>query len=399
MTDYKNNLGYPLQYPFERLFPVNQIPQFVVITIDDNISENRIKPTADYLMSIQKKDARGCKPKITMFVSFDYTMCGLLHELYKAKHEMATHTLSHDGYPSKAQIEGGFQGQVACGTPAGEVIGFRTPYLTYDQRVLDDLYALQGQYGRPLYDSSVVVDGFAPTDYGRKNFWPWKWEHAQKVIYNPAAPKANPSPHIEWRNFDAMKASNMTGMWEIPMPLYFEPGTNINYYNNMDYPYSHEILSDNFNRRYNGNRSPFHINCHSPWLDKNGASLKLWIEQLLTERDDVFFVTNKQLLKYMENPVPLSEYKQQRICDAPDYDDSYCFPDNYACNWWSEDWDSESCSCKCKQGFCMRDGSCVDHNCPAPTAPSPANPVAPSPSAPSPANEVSSVAAFFCGLE
>jgi hypothetical protein len=385
MTDYKNNLGYPLQYPFERLFPVEETPLFVVITIDDNLSTNRVKPTADYLMSIQKTDARGCTPKLTMFVSFDYTMCGLLYEFYKAKHEMATHTLSHEGYPSKAQIEGGFESSVACGVPAEKVIGFRTPYLTYDQRVLDDLYALQGEYGRTLYDSSVVLDGFGPTDYGRKNYWPWKWEHAEKVIYNRATPDANPSPHIEWKNFDPEKAANMTGMWEITMPLYFEPGTNTNFYQNMDYPFSHAIMWDNFYRRYNGNRAPFHINCHSPWLEKNGASLKLWIEQLLTEHDDVFFITNKQLLEYMENPVPLSVYKQQRICDAPEYDDSYCFPENYVCNWWSEDWDNEKCACTCKEGFCRRDGACTDWNCPVPTAPAapmpaPSAPVAQAPS-------------------
>jgi hypothetical protein len=391
MTDYKKNLGYPLQYPFERLFTVEETPQFVIITIDDGVSDSRVKPTADYLMSIQKTDYRGCTPKITMFVSFDYTMCGLLYELYKAKHEMATHTLSHEGYPSKAQIDGGFKSQVACGTPANEVIGFRTPYLTYDQRVLDDLYALQGEYGRTLYDSSVVVDAFGPTDYGRKNYWPWKWEHAQKVTYNRATPFATPSPHIEWKNFDPVKASNMKGMWEIPMPLYFEPGKDVNYYQNMDYPFSHEIMWDNFYRRYNGNRSPLHINIHAPWLEKNGASLKLWIEQLLTERDDVFFITNKQLLEYMENPVPLSVYKQQRICDAPGYDDSYCFPKNYACNWWSEDWDNENCACTCKAGFCRRDGTCTDWNCPVPTAPvAPIAPVTP-PTAPAPVRAPSPV--------
>ena len=47
MTDYKNNLGYALQYPFERLFPIEEIPQFVVITIEDGVSDSRVKPTAD----------------------------------------------------------------------------------------------------------------------------------------------------------------------------------------------------------------------------------------------------------------------------------------------------------------------------------------------------------------
>lgn len=150
----------------------------------------------------------------------------------------------------------------------------------------------------------------------------------------------------------------MAGMWEIPMPFYYEPGTDVSYYQNMDYPFSLEIMNDNFSRRYNGNRSPLWINCHAPWLGEYGADLKTWIEGILDQHNDVYFITNKQLLEYMKNPVSKEEFAASQLCTDASYDDSFCFPDGYRCEW-NEKWDAATCECVCADGYCSLDGTCV----------------------------------------
>jgi hypothetical protein len=62
-------------------------------------------------------------------------------------------------------------------------------------------------------------------------------------------------------------------------------------------------------RRYNGNRAPIGIFLHAGWLQINGPALKSWIESTLSQYSDVHFVTNYELIEWMRNPVPGSEYE------------------------------------------------------------------------------------------
>ena len=189
---------------------VEDIPQFITITIDDGLSPARIKPIQDYLLSI--RDSRGCAPRFTHFTSFDYTLCPLVEGVYKAGMEMGTHTVAHNWYPNREQIEGAYEGYAQCGVPLEEVQGFRAPFLKFDMDILNNIKDLG-----VLYETSVESGdaGLYYTDvhsnYGNETIWPFTWESfpTDKIYCN--------------KDWDCSSSSGLDGLWEIPMNFWYLP--------------------------------------------------------------------------------------------------------------------------------------------------------------------------------
>ena len=73
----------------------------------------------------------------------------------------------------------------------------------------------------------------------------------------------------------------------------------------------YEMLMNNFNRHYNSNRAPFGLYYHSAWfnIQHHRIGFIRFIDEILT-RNDVYFLTNWQLIQWMRSPVPLSEIDQ-----------------------------------------------------------------------------------------
>jgi hypothetical protein len=254
---------------------------------------------------------------------------------------MATHTRGHNSMPNYDQIKGAFDEMEQCGIPREEVRGFRAPFLNYDQQTLNDVYDLG-----VLYDSSIVLNDAAGLDqkfnYGRENYWPFTLDDAPDIDFECTC-DYKPLP----------------GLWEIPMNRWFDE--NDGRLVPLDYNNVGGNIQQNFERHYDSNRAPFGIYLHPPWLNQanNGAVLKAWIEQTLNTYDDVFFVTNYEVLEWMRNPVPLSQYTQ-RTCELEVTD---CFPPapSYQClN--GERWNKDECACECDTGYCFSEGQykCVN---------------------------------------
>lgn len=73
-------------------------------------------------------------------------------------------------------------------------------------------------------------------------------------------------------------------------------------------------LKTNFDQAYNGNRAPFPVFVHAPWFNElNIAATNKFIEYALG-KGDVYFVTMRELLNWMKNPVPASQYKNMASC-------------------------------------------------------------------------------------
>ena len=74
----------------------------------------------------------------------------------------------------------------------------------------------------------------------------------------------------------------------------------------------------NFEETYNGNRAPFPIYLHAPWFtDDNIAATNKFIEYALS-KGDVYFVTMKELINWMKNPISASEYQKKANCKPVD---------------------------------------------------------------------------------
>ena len=77
-------------------------------------------------------------------------------------------------------------------------------------------------------------------------------------------------------------------------------------------------FTTNFDQAYNGNRAPFPIYLHAPWFTpEHSASLAKFMDYALS-KPDVYFVTMKELINWMKNPVNAEQYKLQQNCKKVD---------------------------------------------------------------------------------
>src|SRR4051812_11962217 len=82
-----------------------------------------------------------------------------------------------------------------------------------------------------------------------------------------------------------------------------------------------DILLQNFQSHYNGNKAPFGLYIHPVWLGKGDgtaipdgtaklAAMNKFLDSAMGN-PNVWMVTNQQVLEYSKNPVPASELANQ----------------------------------------------------------------------------------------
>ncbi|KAI8988380.1 hypothetical protein BDF20DRAFT_329353 [Mycotypha africana] len=284
------------------------VPQFVTITFDDSIQPELLATARDLL---NVKNPNGCDAKGSWYVSMLYTNFALVQQWYAQGNEVADHTFTHVGSPSGQEIAAAraMLNQYG-GVPFGKIKGFRAPFLNYTQDTLREI-SKQGF----LYDTSasgVVEDCYWPytLDYGLANDC--------------------------WNNVCGSDLK-LPGLWEIPM---YAVKDNAGVAQLMDVYLAGSPSdvttwsSENFNRHYNGNRQPFGIYVHPthltnyPGLPDTSAQKKAVVSfiQSLQSKPDVWFVTNEQLLQWMQHPVPANQLASQPYmqCSAPNTGKEIC---------------------------------------------------------------------------
>ncbi|CAO0792151.1 unnamed protein product [Mucor circinelloides] len=196
------------------------------------------------------------------------------------------------------------------GVPLGKIKGFRAPFLNYTQDTLREIAAQGFQYDT---SSSGVVDDC---------YWPYTLDYG---LANDC-----------WNNVCGSELK-LPGVWEIPM---YAVQDNAGTAQLMDV-YLAGSPSDvtawsnaNFDRHYNGNRQPFGIYIHPthltnyPGLADTTAQKSAVVSfiQSLQGKPDVWFVTNDQLLQWMQNPVPASQLANQPYmqCTTPNIGKEIC---------------------------------------------------------------------------
>jgi hypothetical protein len=333
----------------------SDIPQFITLTFDDAIAPygmSLVKPLTDIT------DQFGCGIQSTFYVSIENTDCELVQGLYKGHNEIATHTYSHVGTPGKNEIIGAKNYlKNVCRIPADEIRGFRAPYLDWNQKTLDNLSDLGF-----LYDSSITIHDPVDSNYGRNQIWPFTLN-------------AESLPLFKCDGCPAKLHSPNPGLWEIPMWLHYTENGSPEI--PMDYSNVAQLLDLTLERRHNGNRAPIGIFLHAGWLQINGAVLKSWIESTLVQYSDVHFVTNYELIEWMRNPVPKSEYEPS--CESQVIG---CLPPSVTMCVFGT-FNAETCECDCSSPYCMDSiGACTEVSYSGCTTPSStASPVTASPTA------------------
>jgi peptidoglycan/xylan/chitin deacetylase (PgdA/CDA1 family) len=186
-----------------------QVPQFVSIGFDDN------GQAAGVQWAVSMFGARNVKG--TFFLTSSYAQADAWRAAYMAGHEIGNHTVTHatdrgvgmarwlqEMNDSNTYITG------TASIPAEEILGFRTPYLKYDDETLAAVKQVGFRYDTSIeegyeWDDNANNGNGAGQD-GTNFFWPYTLDnrspgHTVQVSWGEGLTEINPHP----------------GLWELPV--------------------------------------------------------------------------------------------------------------------------------------------------------------------------------------
>ncbi|KDD76182.1 hypothetical protein H632_c324p1, partial [Helicosporidium sp. ATCC 50920] len=322
-------------------------PQFIVLTNDDAITTI----SHPVIMNITEKfnNINGCKMPATWFVSIQYTDPGLVQDVFVRGHEIATHTVNHVSNPDVNEIVGAkrWLNQTAK-IPMEAIQGFRAPFLVFtpDQRAVLNSNGF-------LYDSSISETYPTASSPARNEMlWPYTMDYGipQDCGISTGVCTAQ---------------ERHPGLWEFPMWTIQDSKTNAILASMDPQGDQYELYKAELDSRLSGNRAPLGIYQHAAWLiaDTNRATQ---LEKFLTyasQQPNVWFATVQQVLAWMANPVPASEYQQACPTSASLLSQlpgaKLCIAPNNGCVYGT--WSTEQCRCACQnEDYATRSGYCLD---------------------------------------
>ncbi|KAF9011298.1 hypothetical protein BDQ17DRAFT_1387684 [Cyathus striatus] len=301
----------------------SDVPQFVVFTADDAVQSYTLDAVNQFLA--HRQNPNGCAPKMTYFTSLNYTNYTLVTDWYVAGNEIADHTMTHVGTPPAEEVNGNLIALNAlAGIPLSAIKGFRAPFLNYSRQTLEILY--ESQF---TYDSSAA-SSIPVTDDGSDAYWPYTLDYGMANDCLEVADTCKGEPKLP-------------GFWEIPMYAFFDnlgvAGPHLmdpwldaaNGANHVNDTATLEYMQKTFMDHYNGNRAPIglythpiHVSRTYPGVDVSNSTINMinafldWAQ----EQQNVWIVSNEQLLEWVRNPVPVSQLDTVSAlkCSTPQVD-------------------------------------------------------------------------------
>jgi hypothetical protein len=299
-------------------------PQFVLLTHDDSTGA---LSTSLFRQAIgDAKNPNGCTLPVTYFTMQGGSDCELMKERWQAGDEIAGHSITHQVMDSKfpdteEEIVGLRQWIIdECGIPAEDVVGWRSPYLVNNPKHRQSL--VKGGYS---YDSTINEhwpDQRLPNSEpntvspnGASRLWPYTMDYG---IPQDCA----------WTGGQCLPDEKYPGLWEIPVwniqtdnypdnAFALDPcSTDIT--NNPMPCDTFALLKDNFDKAYNGNRAPVPMFFHSPWLSEPSTmkAVQKFI-QYATSKENTYFITMRQLMDWMKDPVGVDQIGEWLGCGVP----------------------------------------------------------------------------------
>ncbi|KAF9236840.1 hypothetical protein BU15DRAFT_88965 [Melanogaster broomeanus] len=301
----------------------SEVPQFIVYSADDAVQSYTLDSVNQFLA--HRTNPNGCPIKMTYFTSLSYTNYTLVTDWYVAGNEIADHTMTHVGSPPAEEINGNLIALNAlAGIPLDAIKGFRAPFLNYTNETFHLLAAAEF-----TYDSSTA-SSIPVTDPATDAYWPYTLDYglANDCLSVDGICKGQPQ---------------IPGLWEIPMYAFFDDlGVNgphlmdpwldaANGASSVNDAATLAYMKSTFTAHYNGNRQPvglythpIHLSTTYPGVDPPLSTIQMINEYLdwIQEQQDVWIVSNEQLLAWVQNPVPVSQLGTVEAlkCLTPDVD-------------------------------------------------------------------------------
>jgi len=311
--------------------PLEDVPQFVLVTIDDCVNQPSLDVIFDTFGAVRNPNGRPVP--ITFFTSIVGCPFGpassrrLADSLHRAGHEIAVHTYTHTTSTStsfntwREELMGVRRFIDESGIPRDR-LGFRAPFTNTNP----DLYrVLQSQ--NFLYDSSLFEEPF----HSRFSLGPANYIWPHTMDYGPAQ-------QCSWTTDNFCPEEPMPGLWTVPIYYHVNPsGEGLgpqDYFGAFDIGdprFSHsreitnreeliEIMYGNFLVRYRNNKAPYPMYMHAPGLvDPYRRGTIRIAAEIISRNPGVWFVTMKQLIAWMQQPVAV-QYMTQFLngqCTGP----------------------------------------------------------------------------------
>jgi hypothetical protein len=305
----------------------DDVPMFIVFTADDAVQSYTLDSVNQFLA--HRKNPNGCQPKMTYYTSLNYTNYTLVTDWFVAGNEIADHTMTHVGSPSKEEINGNLIALNAlAGIPMSSIIGFRAPFLNYTAETLQLLHDAGF-----TYDSSASAS-IPVTEKDTDAYWPYTLDNGL----------ANDCLNVP----DACQGKlKLPGFWEIPMYAFFDKrgpaGPHLmdpwldtaNGENKVDDQATLDYMKDTFTAHYNSNRQPIglythpiHLSTTYPGVEASKSTINM-INQFLDwaqNQQNVWIVSSEQLLAWTRNPTKISDLNNFDAlkCSTPQVSDKIC---------------------------------------------------------------------------
>ncbi|XP_042880929.1 histone-lysine N-methyltransferase 2D-like isoform X8 [Penaeus japonicus] len=276
-------------------FAPETVPQIVLLTFDDAVNDLNKGLYRD-LFEVGRTNPNGCPIASTMYVSHEWTDYSQVQNLYADGHEIASHSVSHS-----------FGEQFSIKKWAKEIAGQREIMAAYGGVKMEDVRGMRAPFlaiggnkmFKMLYDYNFTYDSSMPVYENKPPSWPYTLDY--KIFHDCMIP---PCP-----------TNSYPGVWQVPMVMWQDlTGGRCSMGDACTTPPDAEgvykMLIKNFERHYTSNRAPFGLYYHAAWFTtphhKEGFIAFL---DTITAMDDVWLVTNWQLLQWMRDPQPLSTIK------------------------------------------------------------------------------------------
>ncbi|KAH9364328.1 hypothetical protein HPB48_001289 [Haemaphysalis longicornis] len=298
-----------------------EMPQFVTLTFDGAVNAGNMAFYRELLISSGRKNKQDkCGIKATFFVSAEYLDYEAVNELHSWGNEIAVKSISHRPDLSYWQnltstmwerevLDQRTMLTAFAKVPASNVTGFRGPFLYTGG---DKGFRMLHKNFR--YDSSLVHQRAR----GERPLYPYTMNFGFRRSCT-----VEPCPK-----------GTYSGLWVLPMNVFFpEAAGNV-------FPCAmadacipqpetandtFTYLKSNFDAFYTTNRAPFPIFLHEAYLrhPERKAGYLQFVDWLL-QKDDVYFVTASEVIRFMEDPKPLSAYANRTCTERSNRGPSTC---------------------------------------------------------------------------
>lgn len=269
-------------------------------------------------LSDKHTNPNGCNMPVTWYVLEQGTDCPTAKRLWEQNHEMALHTVNHVAL--YASFNGNLEQEMmgvrtflnkTCGIPLTDLVGYRDPYLVHNPATRK----MQEKNGI-LYDSSMIQVFLNSSETETKpgmRIWPFTMDAGIPINCNWNYPDGQCNGTTE----------RYPGLWEVP--LWELQNANADHLYSMDVGTNppgdiYKVLEENFNMNYLNNRAPFGIFLHSTWFDAAGVNagiMNKFLEWAMAQ-PNVWAITTKDLIRWMQAPVPASQMAQWLKCNPVD---------------------------------------------------------------------------------